>query len=663
MGNSNVFAVEPLLRAAADSRGLALDAVDAANSGHLGMPLGCAEIGAALFGQLLKFSADAPMWMNRDRFVLSAGHGSIFLYTWLHLAGYGISIDDIKNFRKTGSAACGHPEFNGSIGVECTTGPLGQGIANAVGMAVACKKRAAMFNTEKHKLFDGAVVCLCGDGCMQEGIASEACSLAGHWQLDNLILILDSNGVTLDAELPMSQSEDVARKFEACGFEVFTADGNNLENFIGAFNGARQSKSPRPRLIIAKTVIGLGIDEIAGSNKAHGAAGTKFLAAAKRRLGLSEIKFFISDGTKKFFAERKAECFRKYGEWMEIFSEWQRENPDLARLLAEHGDRGNGKISQILSALPKSDREKMSTRAAAGEILQTIAKNDEFHVTGSADLSSSTGNYIKDGGNFSPENPMGRNVYFGVREHAMAAIANGLSYDGMFRPSCSTFLVFSDYMRAAMRMAALAKLGTIFILTHDSIAVGEDGPTHQPVEMIASLRSMPNLDVVRPADYEETIGAWILAMENANRPTALILSRQDLPLIAEIDANLKRSGVPMGAYVARREIGQLERIIISSGSELHLACSAAALSTGTRAVSMPCMEAFERQSAEYKDSILPQSCVKRIAIEAGSLMPWYKYATTVVGVENFGFSGQSADLMDRHGITLKNLEKFIHGVQ
>ncbi|MDR2779325.1 MAG: transketolase [Puniceicoccales bacterium] len=645
-----------------DARGLFMDAVEAANSGHLGMPMGCAEIGAALFGKLLRFDPENPTWINRDRFILSAGHGSIFLYVWLHLAGYDISLEDIKNFRKSGSITHGHPEFNKNLGIECTTGPLGQGVANAVGIVLSCKKQAAKFNTAKHKIFDNFIVCLCGDGCLQEGITAEACSLAGHWKLDRLILIFDSNNVTLDAALQKSQSEDIVKKFEAYGFEVEQTDGNNLNDFMATFNRVKFSRSRCPKLIIAKTTIGFGIDEIAGTNQAHGTAGIKFIDGAKRKMGISPTKFSVSEATKRFFSERKLECKKEHAAWLDMFNIWQKENPDLAEAFLKNDPTST---INILDSLEKSSKDKISTRIAAGEVLQTVAKYSESIVTGSADLFASAGNYISGGSDFSSENLQGRNIYFGIREHAMAAIMNGVAYDGIFRPSCSTFLVFSDYMRAAIRMAALAKLGQIFIFTHDSIAVGEDGPTHQPIETLTTLRCIPNLDVVRPADYEETVGAWKLAMANVNRPTALVLSRQELPNLGQIAVSLRRNGVQKGAYVAYAEKGKLERIVLASGSELHLAMQAAPLFEGTRVVSIPCMETFERQSNEYKRAILPQNCTKRIAIEAGIRVPWYKYVGlngVAIGVDAFGYSGKPADLMNSFGITLENLKNVIHSL-
>jgi transketolase len=376
-------------------------------------------------------------------------------------------------------------------------------------------------------------------------------------------------------------------------------------------------------------------------------------------LGLPAEKFFVSENTVAVFAARKEECRKKYLAWLEMFDEWQHRNPGLVQKLSQCETTS---VVDTLSSMEELKGGGISTRVASGKILQKIAECTEFIVTGSADLFSSTGNYIKEAGDFSSENLKGRNIYFGVREHAMAAFANGISYDGMFRPSCSTFLVFSDYMRAAIRMAALAKLGTIFILTHDSIAVGEDGPTHQPVETIAALRCIPNLDVVRPADYEETIGAWQLAMANTNRPTALILSRQDLPLLDGIAVTRRRNSVAKGAYIAHKESGQLQRIILTSGSELHLALQVANLFKGTRVVSFPCMEAFERQSNEYKNMVCPEDCAKRIAIEAGIAMPWYKYVGengVIIGVNNFGYSGQAIDLMNSFGITLENLKNTV----
>lgn len=632
-----------------ESRGIVLDAIKAANSGHLGMPMGCAEIGAALFGKLLKYDPINPSWINRDRFVLSAGHGSMFLYTWLHLAGYNISLNDIKNFRKTGSTTNGHPEFNKELGIECTSGPLGQGVANAVGMAIAREKHATKFNKPNAAIIDYNVVCLCGDGCLQEGVAIEACSLAGHWKLKNLIIILDANETTLDACLSKSQSENISKKFHAMGFEVFQTDGNNINKFIKTFEKAKKSTKQSPKLIIAKTIIGKHIPNIENTNKAHGTAGLKFIDETKQSLNLPRSEFFISGQTKQFFQNRRQHCHETFLKWKDLYqSIFDEQNHSI--------DKNEINWDNIPSC-----NDAISTRVAAGKILQYIAHENDNIISGSADLFSSNNNYILDGGDFSDTNLAGKNIFFGIREHAMAAINNGIAYDGTFIPISATFLVFSDYMRAAIRVAALAKLHAIFWLTHDSIAVGEDGPTHQPIETIASLRCIPNIDVVRPANYEETVGALKLAIKNKNRPTALILSRQNIPHV-DIPNEDIRNNVSYGAYIAKHETMPLKAIIISSGSELSIALDVSKEMPNVRVVSMPCMEAFERQSDDYKEKILPKSCTIRISIEAGVSMPWYRYLGTngtAISVEDFGFSGCPEDLMQHFGITKENLKTVV----
>lgn len=632
-----------------ESRGIILDAVKAANSGHIGMPMGCAEIGAALFGKLLQYDPNNPLWENRDRFVLSAGHGSMFLYTWLHLAGYNISLNDLKNFRKTGSITNGHPEFNKHLGIECTSGPLGQGVANAVGMAIVREKHAARLNKPDAAIIDYNVVCLCGDGCLQEGVALEACSLAGHWKLKNLIIILDANETTLDAGLSKSQSENISKKFQAMGFEVFQTDGNNIKKFIKTFEKAKKSNKKSPKLIIAKTVIGKHIPNIENTNKAHGTAGLKFIAETKQALKLPCSEFFISERTQQFFKDHRKYCHEKFLRWNDLYQS------------AENNMLRNDDQNEINWDTIPSCNDAISTRAAAGQILQYLAQENDNIISGSADLFSSNNNYISDGGDFSHTNYYGKNIFFGIREHAMAAINNGIAYDGTFLPISATFLVFSDYMRAAIRVAALSNLHVIFWFTHDSIAVGEDGPTHQPVETIASLRCIPNIDVIRPANYEETIGALKLAIENKNRPTALILSRQNIPCTIIQNDNI-RHNVSRGAYIAKYETMPLKAIILSSGSELPIALDVAKELPSVRVVSMPCMEAFERQSDDYKEKILPENCHIRISIEAGISMPWYRYLGpngVAISVEDFGFSGCHEDLMQHFRITKENLKNII----
>ena len=647
-----------LQSAANQSRGLAIDAIAKAKSGHLGLPLGCAEIGAALFGECMNFNHKDHRWANRDRFVLSAGHGSMFLYSWLHLAGYDISLDDIKNFRQNESKTPGHPEFGLTAGVECTTGPLGQGIANAVGMAVSSKMLAAKFNTANHKIFSNQVVCLCGDGCLQEGISSEACSLAGHWKLDNLIIIYDSNDITLDAALKITQSDNVEKRFSSYNFDVISVDGHNIRAICDAYKISRANKNGKPKIIIAKTTIGKGIDEVAGTHKAHGESGIKFAAQAKDKLRLPAENFFVSDEARNFFSERNEELQKKYLEWEQNFSEWSKENPELLieyQAMTAH----NFDAIDFFAKHPTFDKAA-STRAAFGSVLNAYAKEHKNFLTGSADLFGSTKNYLTDCGDFSAETNTGRNFYFGIREHAMAGISNGIAYDGFFDISCATFLAFSDYLRPSIRVAALAGLPVKYIFTHDSVAVGEDGPTHQPAEIIAALRCIPNMDVVRPSDAEECVGAMALAAINSKRPTTIILSRQDLPLLEEITD--RRNGVLYGGYVALREKIKLHCIILSCGSELQLAIAAAKNRDDVRVVSMPCMECFERQSDNYKESVFPKTCKKRIAIEAGIGMPWQKYVGTdgkIISIETFGFSAPGNEVLEHFGMSVENLQGLI----
>lgn len=649
---------EILAKAATISRGLSMDAVAAAKSGHLGLPLGATEVGAILFGYALHYYPEDPKWLNRDRFILSAGHGSMFLYSWLHLAGYNLPLEEIKNFRQLHSHTPGHPESHETVGVECTTGPLGQGVGNAVGIATAAKMAAAKFNTDKHKIFDHAVVCLCGDGCMQEGVASEACSLAGHWGLDNLILIYDANDVTLDAMAAKTQSEITAERFEAYGFDVAIINGHNMDAFLIAYSEAKANKNGRPKLIIIKTMVGKGIAEVEGTSKAHGEAGVPYVEEAKKKLGLPNEKFFVSQEVKDYFAEHRKKLKSIYEEWQKTFNEWQKANPDLAKVLENGIQRSVPK--DLLSKVPEFPKDtKVATRAAGGTVLNAIAKEMPFLLSGSADLHGSTKNYLKDMGDFDRLNRLGRNFYFGIREHAMGAIVNGIGYYGIFRPSGATFLVFSDYMRPSIRLAAISQLPIFHIFTHDSVGVGEDGPTHQPVETVSSLRLIPNLDVIRPADAEETAGAFVAALERIEGPTALVLSRQDLPMLNDIPVETRRKGTLQGGYIAQKERGALKLILIATGSELQLALEAAKeLGEGVRVVSMPCCERFGRQSEDYKESVLPKTCRKRLAIEAGATPYWYKYVGLdgkVVGIDRFGLSAPGSTVMKELGITKEHI--------
>jgi transketolase len=639
--------------AARDARGLAIDAVSKAKSGHLGLPLGAAEIGAVLFGHALSHCPSHPRWLNRDRFILSAGHGSMFLYAWLHLSGYDLPVGEIAAFRQLGSKTPGHPEFGETPGVEATTGPLGQGVSNAVGYAISAKMCAARFNTPDHTIFDHHVVALAGDGCLQEGISHEACALAAHLGLDNLILFYDSNNVTLDAMANVSQSEDTAARFQAYGWDVRQIDGHDLREVLGAFEAAKNATTGRPQFILAKTLIGKGIPEVAGTQKAHGEAGVKFADAARKSLGLPEEKFFVAPETRAFFTARAEELEKAHAAWTGTFEAWRADNAELAR---ELDDALRGRVPDLLSAIPAFDPETaMATRKAGSEILQPLAACMPLLVSGSADLHGSTLNLIRDGGDFDRANRGGRNLRFGIREHAMCGILNGLACDGIFRPSGATFLVFSDYGRGAIRVAALSHLPVVYLFTHDSVGVGEDGPTHEPVETVAALRAIPNLDVIRPADPEEAAGAYAAAFSRTDGPTMLVLTRQNLPNLREIPVEDRRRGALCGGYIARRESGALETIVLAAGSELqHALAAAEQLGGGVRVVSMPCFERFGRQDAAYRESVLPDSCRRRVSIEAGVSDPWFRYVGldgTVLGIDRFGMSAPCAQVMETLGMT------------
>ena len=643
-----------LSAAANQARGLAMDAIHACSSGHLGLPLGCAEIGAVLFGESMRFSPSTPRWLNRDRFILSAGHGSMFLYSWLHMSGYALSMEEVKNFRQFHSITPGHPEFHETPGVEATTGPLGQGIANSVGFALSGKKAAARFNTSEHVIFDHHVVALFGDGCLQEGVAKEAIAFAGHNQLDNLILIYDSNDVTLDAMADLTQGENAEQYFASQQWDAVTINGHDLAAVATALAEAKANNNGRPKVIIAKTLIGKGIPEVAGTAKAHGEGGAKFIDEARKNLGLPAEHFYVSDEVKAFFAARNEKAASDLAAWQATYDAWSAANPALAQELTENIAMA---VPTDLSAkIPTFAADyKDATRSAGANVINAVAKAVPNFITGSADLFGSTKNYIKDGGDFSATNPSGRNIWFGIREHAMGAICNGIAYDGIFRPSGATFLVFADYLRPSIRLAALAKLPVTYIFTHDSVGVGEDGPTHQPVETVSGLRVIPGLDVIRPGDAEETAGAFVAAMHRTDGPTALILTRQAIPLMNELSVETRRDGVIRGGYIAKKETAALTTILLASGSELqHCIDAAKELGEGVRVVSMPCFERFDRQSPAYIESVLPASCTKRIAIEAGVGGLWWKYvglAGNVIAIDRFGISAPGNTVMKELGMT------------
>jgi transketolase len=647
--NTNVLSA-----AANQARGLAMDAIHACSSGHLGLPLGCAEIGAVLFGEVMRYEPSTPRWLNRDRFLLSAGHGSMFLYAWLHLAGYAVSREEVKNFRQLHSITPGHPEFHETPGVEATTGPLGQGIANAVGYALSGKRAAARFNTTEHAIFDHHVFALFGDGCLQEGVAKEAIAFAGHAGLDNLVLIYDSNDVTLDAMAEVTQGEDAEAYFRSQQWDAVTIDGHDLAAIVQALTDAKSNDNGRPKVIIAKTLIGKGIPEVAGTAKAHGEGGAKFIDDARKNLGLPEEHFYVSEEVRSYFAARAAESAKNLAAWQAGYDAWAQANPSLAQELTECV--AHAVPSDLSAKIPAFAADyKDATRSAGANVVNAVAKAMPSFITGSADLFGSTKNYIKDGGDFSASNPLGRNIWFGIREHAMGAICNGIAYDGIFRASGATFLVFADYLRPSIRLAALAHLPVTYIFTHDSVGVGEDGPTHQPVETVSGLRVIPGLDVIRPGDAEETAGAFVAAMHRTDGPTALILTRQAIPLMNQLSVEERRDGVIRGAYIAKKETAALDTILLASGSELQHAMDASGeLGAGVRVVSVPCFERFDRQSPEYIESILPSQCTKRIAIEAGVSGLWWKYVGLqgkVIAIDRFGISAPGNTVMKELGMT------------
>ena len=592
----------------------------------------------------------------------------MFLYSWLHISGYNLPISEVKNFRQHHSMTPGHPEFPNSEhntpGIEATTGPLGQGVVNAAGIAAAQKMEQAMFNTKDHTLFDSVTVSLCGDGCLQEGVSAEGAAFAAHEGLDNLIIVYDSNDVTLDKMAEYTQSEDTAARYTAYGWEVVTIDGHDINAVKSTLDKFRSSKNGKPKLLVCKTIIGKGIDGVAGTNAAHGEAGVKYVAEAKKKLGLTE-PWQVSQDTYKYFEGVQKRLGSKYDAWKQTYNSWKSANADKAKLLEMLQSKKTPSAADMFKAIPEISKGKdIATREAGSIVINHISDLVPQFLSGSADLHGSNKNYIKNGGNFGrgfDKTYTGKNFYFGIREHAMGAIMNGIAFHGLYRPSGATFLVFVDYMRASIRVASLAELPCTYILTHDSIGVGEDGPTHQPVETTASLRVIPNLDVIRPADPEETVGAYVHSQPRKDGPPARILTRQNVKTLDSVPAQTRREGVLKGAYVLKKETGALKLIILAAGSEVQHAMAAAdALGDGIRVVSVPSMNIFNKQPQSYKDEVLPPSCTKRVAMEAGVGSMWYQYVGLqgkVVSVERFGFSAPGDIVMKELGMTAENLIK------
>lgn len=619
----------------------------------------------------MTYNPTDPTWMNRDRFILSAGHGSMFLYSWLNLAGYDIPMDEVKRFRQHHSMTPGHPEFPSSEhntpGIEATTGPLGQGVSNAVGMAASEKMAAAVYNTDDHKIFDHHIFALAGDGCFQEGVSAEAACFAAHEKLDNLIILYDANEVTLDKMAEYTQSEDILKRYEAYGWEVFDIDGHDLDAVEEAIALAKANNNGKPKFIKCNTIIGKGMEETEGTNAAHGEAGVPYVDKAKLNIGIPEgEKWYVSEGTRDFFSEVQKKNKANYDEWQATFAAWKKANPALATQLENAIADKTPSAEEMIAKIPAMGDAAEATRVSGFKIIQHISAMVPHYVSGSADLHGSTRNYINDGGNFGSgfdKTYAGKNLYFGIREHAMGSIMNGFAYHGLFKISGSTFLVFVDYLRATCRVAALSELNRVsYILTHDSIGVGEDGPTHQPVETVSGLRVIPNLDVFRPGDAEETVAAFVSSVTRQEGPTALIFSRQNIAQNSGMDYMARREGALKGGYIAKKESADLDLIVLATGSELEHAIAATKDMPGARVVSMPCMELYERQSDSYKEEILPSSCTKRIAMEAGVTGLWYKYASKVVGVDKFGMSAPGDIVMKEFGMTADNLKKEIESM-
>jgi transketolase len=649
-----------LTKIATTIRGLAMDAVQKADSGHPGLPMGCAEIGAYLWGCLLRYNPKDPNWLNRDRFILSAGHGSMLLYAILHLAGYNLSMEDIKNFRQLHSKTPGHPEFQDTPGVETTTGPLGQGLGNAVGQALALKMLAARFNTHKHKIVDSKVYVLISDGCIMEGATSEVSSFAGHLKLDNLIAIYDSNHISLDGPLSETCSEDTKMRYLAYGWEVFEVDGHNLDAIHQIFQLASADQD-RPRLIIAHTVIGKGSPHKAGTNKAHGSPlGPEEVKETKIALGIPEEPFYVPPAVYDFFKKKLPQDAALQEEWKKTFDAWGKANPDKLNEFETMAQlRVPADLEQKLQSLQIPS--PIAGRKASQETINFLADFLPQIYGGSADLSSSDLTMLKKFPIIAPASFGGRNIKFGVREFGMATIANGIAHTGLMTPFIGTFLTFSDYMRNAIRLCCLMKEDVIYQFTHDSIFLGEDGPTHQPVEHYAALRAMPNLQVIRPGDANEVKMAWIAAL-NYKGPTALILSRQNLPTLAQTQVSYA-NGMGRGAYIMKKESsGAPDYMLVATGSELHLALDVSdeleKLGKSVRVISMPCWEIYERQNPEYKESVFGGNLGKRVSIEAGVDLGWHKYIGSngiAICMDTFGASAPYRDLAKEYGFTVESI--------
>jgi transketolase len=640
-------------------RTLSIDAINAANSGHPGLPMGAAPMAYALWGKLLNHNPAHAKWFNRDRFVLSAGHGSALLYSLLHLSGYNVSIEDLKQFRKLNSKTPGHPEFGHTDGVDATTGPLGQGIAMAVGMAMAEAHLASKFNQSGFPVVDHYTYALVGDGCLMEGISYEAMSMAGHMKLDKLVVLYDSNDISLDGDLNLSFGENMQKRAESANWHYLRVeDGNDIEQIAKAIEAAKQNES-QPTIIEIRTIIGYG-SKVAGTNKAHGnPLGKEEAKATKETYGWNyEEEFTVPAEVKAHFAQLKQNGEAKEEAWNQLIASYKAAHPALGAELEQV--IGGSVVIDAADLLTFDTSKTVSTRIASGQAINHFVKSVPSIFGGSADLSHSTMTDISGEQTFAVESYAGRNIYFGVREHAMGAAGNGMALHGGVKPFVSTFFVFSDYLRPSIRLAALQKLPLIYVFTHDSIAVGEDGPTHEPVEHLTALRTIPGLTVIRPTDANETASAWAYALQQNEGPVALVLSRQNLPVYEATKGNVE--SVAKGAYVLTETNSQPDVILIGTGSEVSLAVSAKAElekdNISVRVVAMPSRELFNRQSEAYKQSVLPASVTKRLAIEAGISLGWERYtgpSGSILSIDTFGASGPGTEVLEYFGFSVDNV--------
>ena len=644
-------------------RVLAVDAVQKANSGHPGMPMGAAPMGHVLWADAMNYNPKNPNWANRDRFILSAGHGCMLQYSFLFLTGYDLTIDDLKNFRQLNSKTAGHPEYGLCPGIEVTTGPLGQGFANGVGCAIAQKHLAARYNKPDFEIFDYNIYAICSDGDMMEGVTSEAASLAGHLQLGNMIYLYDDNHISIEGDTEIAFTEDVAKRFEAYNWHVqIVEDGNDIDAIAKAVKNA-QAEKQKPSLIKIRTHIGYGSPNKVDSAGAHGSPlGEAEVKLVKQFFGFNPDKsFVVPDEVMNFYREKGKKGIEKEKQWNKQYADYKVKYPELA---SEYELMSQGKLPNgWKDNLPvfKAGGEKIATRKASGKVLNAIADYLPHLIGGSADLSPSTDTELTQYKSFTPADYSGRNFHFGIREHAMGAILNGMALTKGIIPYGATFLIFSEYMRPPIRLAAIMKIRPILIYTHDSIGLGEDGTTHQPIEQLISLRSIPNIIVIRPADANETVHAWIFALEHTDGPVAIILTRQGLPVIDQ-DKYTKANELVKGAYILADSDNAPQLILVGTGSEVSLLLEAQKKlkeqNIFARVVSMPSWELFEKQNAAYKESVLPQHLKKRLAVEAGSTIGWHKYVTDegdVMGINTYGHSAQAEDLFKFFGFTVDNI--------